>query len=171
MPNFNYLLLGCGSTSSEVNGEGGGTSWWMIIIYVVIFAAFIYFIMIRPQRKQKQKQADTMNQMEPGDSVLTTSGFYGTVVSVTPDTVIVEFGNNKNCRIPMSKQAISQVEKANGGSSASQQPQSRKKFFDRAAKNEEVTNAPAEAPVEAPAEIPAEIPAEQPTEPTEGKNE
>ena len=32
---------------------------------------------------------------------------------MTDDTVIVEFGNNKNCRIPMQKQAIVQVEKAN----------------------------------------------------------
>jgi preprotein translocase subunit YajC len=30
---------------------------------------------------------------------------------MTEDTVIVEFGNNKNCRIPMQKAAIVQVEK------------------------------------------------------------
>ena len=47
-----------------------------------------------------------------GDYVLTTSGFYGTVIDIQEDTVIVEFGNNKNCRIPMQKAAISQVEKA-----------------------------------------------------------
>ena len=46
-----------------------------------------------------------------GDSVLTTSGFYGIVIDIAEDTVIVEFGNNKNCRIPMNKSAIAQVEK------------------------------------------------------------
>ena len=46
-----------------------------------------------------------------GDSVLTTSGFYGVIIDMTDDTVIVEFGNNKNCRIPMQKAAIVQVEK------------------------------------------------------------
>ena len=30
---------------------------------------------------------------------------------MTDDTVIVEFGNNKNCRIPMQKAAIAQLEK------------------------------------------------------------
>ena len=30
---------------------------------------------------------------------------------MTDDTVIVEFGSNKNCRIPMTKNAIAQVEK------------------------------------------------------------
>ena len=43
--------------------------------------------------------------------LLTTAGFYGVVIDMTEDTVIVEFGNNKNCRIPMQKAAIVQVEK------------------------------------------------------------
>ena len=34
------------------------------------------------------------------------------LIDITDDTVIVEFGNNKNCRIPMRKQAIAEVEKA-----------------------------------------------------------
>ena len=45
------------------------------------------------------------------DCVLTNGGFYGVVIDITDDTVIVEFGNNKNCRIPMQKSAIVQVEK------------------------------------------------------------
>ena len=36
---------------------------------------------------------------------------YGVIIDMTDDTVIVEFGNNKNCRIPMQKAAIVQVEK------------------------------------------------------------
>ena len=50
--------------------------------------------------------------MEVGDSVVTTSGFYGVLLDITDEDVIVEFGNNKNCRIPMRKAAIAQVEKA-----------------------------------------------------------
>ena len=46
-----------------------------------------------------------------GDAVITTSGFYGVVIDITDDDVIVEFGNNKNCRIPMRKTAITEVEK------------------------------------------------------------
>ena len=51
--------------------------------------------------------------MEAGDSVLTSSGFYGVVIDVMEEVVIVEFGNNKNCRIPMQKAAIVEIEKAN----------------------------------------------------------
>ena len=52
-----------------------------------------------------------LSSVAVGDSILTTSGFYGVVIDMTDDTVIVEFGNNKNCRIPMQKAAIVQVEK------------------------------------------------------------
>ena len=51
--------------------------------------------------------------MEVGDSVVTTSGFYGIIIDITDEDVIVEFGNNKNCRIPMQKAAIAQIEKPN----------------------------------------------------------
>lgn len=54
-----------------------------------------------------------LSSLAVGDTVLTTSGFYGVIIDMTDDTVIVEFGGNKNCRIPMQKAAIVQIEKAN----------------------------------------------------------
>ena len=54
-----------------------------------------------------------ISTMEIGDTVLTSSGFYGVIIDISDDDVIVEFGNNKNCRIPMQKAAIAQLEKAN----------------------------------------------------------
>ena len=50
--------------------------------------------------------------MEVGDAIVTTGGFYGVIIDITDEDVIVEFGNNKNCRIPMKKAAIAEVEKA-----------------------------------------------------------
>lgn len=90
----------------------GGQQIIFIIGYIIFFAALMYFIAIRPQKKQQKKQQELLNSMEKGDSVLTTSGFYGVVIDITDDTVIVEFGNNKNCRIPMQKSAIVEIEKA-----------------------------------------------------------
>ena len=86
--------------------------WPMMIMYIVIFGAFFYFVLYRPQKKEQKKTSAMLAALEIGDYVLTTSGFYGTVIDITDDTVIVEFGNNKNCRIPMQKAAITQVEKA-----------------------------------------------------------
>lgn len=81
------------------------------ILYMAVIVAFFYFFLIRPQRKEQKEKQAMISSLAIGDSVLTTAGFYGVVIDMTEDTVIVEFGNNKNCRIPMQKAAIVQVEK------------------------------------------------------------
>ncbi len=95
-----YILLARGGTYTAV------------LVWVVVLVVFLFFFMIRPQRKERQKKQDMMSRMEVGDTVCTTSGFYGTLIDVEEDVVIVEFGNNRNCRIPMQRSAIAQVEKA-----------------------------------------------------------
>ena len=67
---------------------------------------------MRPQKKEQKRVQAMINEMEVGDTVLTTSGFYGVLIDISDEDVIVEFGSNKNCRIPMQKAAIAQVEKA-----------------------------------------------------------
>lgn len=81
------------------------------VLYVVLLLGMLYFMAIRPQKKEKQRQQQLLNSVAVGDTILTSSGFYGIIIDMTDDTVIVEFGNNKNCRIPMQKAAIVQVEK------------------------------------------------------------
>ena len=81
------------------------------MIMIVALMAVMYFFMIRPQKKETQKKNAMLSELATGDTVLTTSGFYGTVIDITDDTVIVEFGSNKNCRIPMQKAAIAAIEK------------------------------------------------------------
>jgi len=83
----------------------------VLVVYLVFIVGFIYFLMIRPQKKEQKRTQTMLNSMEVGDSVVTTSGFYGVVIDMTEEDVIVEFGNNKNCRIPMQKAAIAQIEK------------------------------------------------------------
>lgn len=81
-----------------------------LVIYVVIIAVF--FFMFRSQKKKDKERQEMVNSVAVGDSILTTSGFYGVVIDMTDDIVIVEFGSNKNCRIPMQRAAIVEVEKA-----------------------------------------------------------
>ena len=84
----------------------------MTILMLVVCFGLMYFLTIRPQKKKEEELKQMMETLEVGDSVLTTSGFYGVVIDLTDEDVIVEFGSNKNCRIPMQKAAIAQVEKA-----------------------------------------------------------
>ena len=88
---------------------GGGI---VMIVYIVVIVAFMYFILWRPQKKEQKRVSAMLAELSVGDCVLTTSGFYGIVIDITDDTIIVEFGSNKNCRIPMQKSAVAQIEKA-----------------------------------------------------------
>ena len=82
----------------------------LIAIYAVFIVA-MFWIMGRPQKKEQKRLQALMAALAVGDTVKTTSGFYGVIIDITDDMVIVEFGNNKNCRIPMDKAAIVDVEK------------------------------------------------------------
>ncbi len=88
----------------------GGSLIAMILVYAAFFAV-LYFLFMRPQKKEQKRVTAMLASLEIGDCVLTTSGFYGVVIDISDDTVIVEFGNNKNCRIPMQKSAIVRSEK------------------------------------------------------------
>ncbi len=95
-----------------LTGEGSAFSEGVVLVLYVVIIGLFFWLMMRPQKKEQKKIAAMLAALEIGDYVLTNSGFYGTVIDITDDTVIVEFGSNKNCRIPMQKSAIAQVEKA-----------------------------------------------------------
>ena len=83
----------------------------IIVVYAVILGG-MWFLLMRPQKKEQKRIQAMLNDMAVGDSVVTTGGFYGVIIDMTDEDVIVEFGNNKNCRIPMQRAAIAQIEKA-----------------------------------------------------------
>lgn len=102
-------ILMTADAAAAANTAGAGI---VMVLYIVVIVGGLYFLMIRPQKKEQKKMAAMLSSLEIGDCILTSSGFYGIVIDITDDTVIVEFGNNKNCRIPMQKNAIAQIEKA-----------------------------------------------------------
>ena len=99
-------------TAILTQAAGGTASIISMVAWIVILGAAMYFMMVRPQKKEQAKHDAMMADLGVGDAVLTTGGFYGIIIDIDDDTVIVEFGNNKNCRIPMKKTAIAEVEKA-----------------------------------------------------------
>ena len=96
----------------NVLSSGAGMGMMGTIIWIAVLLVFIFVFMLRPQKKEQARRNEMMAKMAVGDTVLTSSGIYGTLIDITDDTVIVEFGNNKNCRIPMQRAAIAQIEKA-----------------------------------------------------------
>ena len=86
------------ATTTAANS--GVMSTGMLIMWLVIMFGMMYFLMIRPQKKEQKKLQAMLNDLAVGDAVVTTSGFYGVVIDITDDDVIVEFGNNKKLPYP-----------------------------------------------------------------------
>jgi preprotein translocase subunit YajC len=105
---YNFIVLA--GNGAEGGGSGSGNL-ILLVVQIGILGALLYFMLIRPQKKQQKQMQAMLSTLEKGDSILTSSGFYGVVIDVMDEVVIVEFGNNKNCRIPMKKNAIAEIEK------------------------------------------------------------
>ena len=94
---FNSFLLE--STGSGLEGLGS------ILMIVVLFVA-LYFFMIRPQKKQEQKDQQMRNALAVGDEVTTIGGIVGTVVHVKDEKFVMETSADR-VRIEFAKWAIS----------------------------------------------------------------
>ncbi|MBQ6239132.1 MAG: preprotein translocase subunit YajC [Firmicutes bacterium] len=97
---MNYMLLDAATPTT-----GMGSMLPLILIYVAFFA-ILYFVMIRPQRKQQKETAKMQNEITGGDWVLLNNGMYGKVVNVINDNLMVEFGVNRGIIIPVRRDQI-----------------------------------------------------------------
>lgn len=86
-------------------GEVGAFNPTILLVWGAMFA-FMWFVLIRPQRK-RQKETDLLQKsIEVGDPVLLTSGMFGKVVDTVNDVLIVELGTNKSVRVPVQRAAV-----------------------------------------------------------------
>ena len=73
--------------------EGGAGSTVFVVQMVLIFAIF-YFLMIRPQAKQRQKQEEMLKGLKKGDEIVTSGGIIGKIVHVDENRLTVRTGDN-----------------------------------------------------------------------------
>ena len=90
-----------------------GNYWIWVVALLAIYGVVLYFLSIRPQKKQEMKMQAMLDALEVGDSIETTSGLFGVVIDISGDILIVEFGGDRHCRIPMRRQAVVSIEKTN----------------------------------------------------------
>lgn len=74
---------------------GKNSSLAMILPFVAMFA-LVYFLMIRPQKKQQKKDQEMRDNTQVGDEVTTIGGIMGRVVTVKEDALIIETGADRN---------------------------------------------------------------------------
>ena len=67
---------------AQASASGGGSSLIPFLVQFVLIIAIIYFIMVRPQQKQRQKHEESLKALKRGDEVVTTGGIVGEVVHI-----------------------------------------------------------------------------------------
>lgn len=75
-----------------------------LIPVLIIFAVF-YFVVFRPQQKKMKEHRTFLENLKPGDEVVTNSGIYGKVVNISGNFVLLEIA--KDVRVKIDKSAIS----------------------------------------------------------------
>lgn len=78
-----------------------------IIIWVLVFVGIFYFLLVRPQRRQRTAQTELEHMLKKGDEVLTRAGMYGTITKVADDWVEIEVA--KRTRVRFVKGAIGSI--------------------------------------------------------------
>lgn len=73
-------------------------------IWLILFFALMYFLMIRPQQKQKKQRQELLDNLEKGDKVVTIGGIHGKIVSLTDDDMVLEIA--PNTRVTMQRSAV-----------------------------------------------------------------
>lgn len=71
--------------------EAGGSPFGMLVPFFAIFVIF-YFLIIRPQNKERQKHQEILDNLKAGDRVITAGGILGTIHSVSEDKVQLKVG-------------------------------------------------------------------------------
>lgn len=75
-------------------GGGSGNGGIMSILPLMVgMFAIMYFIVIRPQQKQKRDRDAMLGAIKKGDRVVTTSGIHGTVAGMDEQTITLRVGD------------------------------------------------------------------------------
>lgn len=113
---LNVLFLTADATSSGTSSgaaaaDAAAASPWYVqfapIGMLLIFVVVMYFVMIRPQRKQQKQEAKMRADLQIGDEIITIGGIYGRVVSLKDDSIVIESSGDRS-KLQVTRTAVAQ---------------------------------------------------------------
>lgn len=110
--------------------QGQGAQSMTGIFFIVAMVAIMYFLIIRPQKKQEKETKQMLAKLSKGDKIVTIGGIYGVVSSVKDNSVVVKV--DTDAKIEFTKTAIARVvneseEKAAAEKAVAEKPAKAKK--------------------------------------------
>lgn len=99
---FSFLLLQAGGAPSASGSVMTG------LVPIVLMIAIFYFLVFMPMRRQQSKQKQMIKELQNGQTVLTSGGIIGTIVSVNDDTLILRIKPD-NLKIQVARSAVTSI--------------------------------------------------------------
>ena len=77
-----------------------------LIPFILVFGIF-YLLIILPQRKKQKKHQALVENLKPGDRLITTAGIFGTVMGIQKDRIELKIA--ANTKIEITKSAVGAI--------------------------------------------------------------
>ena len=94
---------------------------YISILWIVGIGALMYFMMIRPQRKQQKAKNEMMSSLKKGDRVVTVGGIYGIIRGIKDERVTLEVASE--VYVQFTKNAIGSVLRSNEAKASAPEPE------------------------------------------------
>ena len=86
---MDLITLTANNAAGQAQQQGMGGMLLSLLPFVLIFVV-MWFFMIRPQKKKQKEEAKMRDNLQLGDEIMTIGGFYGRVISVKDDSIVIE---------------------------------------------------------------------------------
>ncbi|MCO5172013.1 MAG: preprotein translocase subunit YajC [Planctomycetes bacterium] len=80
-----------------------------LVFPLLLGIAFVYFFIIRPQKREADEKQKLLASIKKNDRVLTTGGMYGTIVNIKEDEVTLRVDDQAKVKVRFAKSAIARV--------------------------------------------------------------
>ena len=70
-----------------------------MVIYILVFIAIFYFLLIRPQQKQRKQRNEMMSSLNIGDKIYTAGGIFGTITAMKEDIVTIKIAEKVEIQV------------------------------------------------------------------------
>jgi len=105
-------MIGTAWAMGQAPGGAEQQSPYSFLILMAGMFAIMYFLIIRPQQKQKKERESLLAAVKKGDRVVTSSGMYGTVVGLSEHTVTLRVADQ--VKLEFERSAVARIVPAPG---------------------------------------------------------
>jgi len=81
----------------------GGNSLYFLLVQLLLIGLIFYWLLIRPQRKERQRQDAMIAALKKGDEIATAGGIIGKIVHVDEDRLTLKTAENTRVVIERGK--------------------------------------------------------------------